>query len=65
MVIKVLALRRWIWASPIWSIDSWLDNLNVAQQELNKDILGKVLVTVSALCLITVAALLIWGFVLD
>jgi len=42
-----------------------LDNLNVTQQEQEKDILGKILVTVSALCLLTVAGLLIWGFVLD
>ncbi|GAK26057.1 MULTISPECIES: hypothetical protein [Serratia] len=41
-----------------------MDNVNVAQQQ-DKDILGKILVTVSALCLIIVAALLIWGFVLD
>lgn len=40
-------------------------HFNVAQQELDKDILGKVLVTVSALCLITVAWLLIWGYFLD
>jgi hypothetical protein len=37
----------------------------VTQQEQEKDILGKILVTVSALCLLTVAGLLIWGFVLD
>jgi hypothetical protein len=42
-----------------------LDNFNVAQQQQEKDILGKILITVSALCLVTVAALLIWGFVLD
>ncbi|MFC3946541.1 hypothetical protein [Serratia entomophila] len=42
-----------------------MDNLNVTQQEQEKDILGKILVTVSALCLLTVAGLLIWGFVLD
>jgi hypothetical protein len=42
-----------------------LDNFNVTQQEQEKDILGKILVTVSALCLILVATLLIWGFVLD
>jgi hypothetical protein len=36
----------------------------VAQQQ-EKDILGKILVTVSALCVIIVAVLLIWGFVLD
>ncbi|MGO2441389.1 MAG: hypothetical protein ACTH8H_06410 [Serratia proteamaculans] len=42
-----------------------MDNFNVAQQQQEKDILGKILITVSTLCLITVAALLIWGFVLD
>ncbi|MEE4484169.1 hypothetical protein V2T44_14590 [Serratia ficaria] len=42
-----------------------MDKLNVTQQEQDKDILGKILVTVSALCLIIVAGLLIWGFVLD
>ncbi|EPA9109341.1 MULTISPECIES: hypothetical protein [Serratia] len=41
-----------------------MDNVNVAQQQ-EKDILGKILVTVSALCVIIVAVLLIWGFVLD
>ncbi|WP_041416034.1 hypothetical protein JEM67_10535 [Serratia sp. PAMC26656] len=42
-----------------------MDNVNVAQQQQEKDILGKILVTVSALCLVIVAGLLIWGFVLD
>jgi hypothetical protein len=42
-----------------------LDNFNVTQREQEKDILGKILVTVSALCLILVAAFLIWGFMLD
>jgi hypothetical protein len=37
----------------------------VAQQQQEKDILGKILVTVSALCLIIVAVLLVWGFLLD
>ncbi|HIE4388808.1 TPA: hypothetical protein ACXM56_000643 [Serratia liquefaciens] len=41
-----------------------MDNVNVAQQQ-EKDILGKILVTVSALCVIIVAVLLIWGFVVD
>jgi len=42
-----------------------LDNVNVTQQQQEKDILGKILVTVSSLCLVIVAGLLIWGFVLD
>lgn len=32
------------------------------QKQQEKDLLGKVLLTVSALCLVTVAGLLIWGF---
>jgi hypothetical protein len=35
------------------------------QKQQEKDLLGKVLLTVSALCLVTVAGLLIWGFMLD
>jgi len=42
-----------------------LDNVNVTQQHQEKDILGKILVTVSALCLVVVAGLLVWWFVLD
>ncbi|AGP46946.1 hypothetical protein M621_09375 [Serratia plymuthica S13] len=42
-----------------------MDNVNVTQQQQEKDILGKILVTVSSLCLVIVAGLLIWGFVLD
>ncbi|EKF65392.1 putative membrane protein [Serratia plymuthica A30] len=37
----------------------------MTQQQQEKDILGKILVTVSSLCLVIVAGLLIWGFVLD
>lgn len=35
------------------------------EQPKEKDLLGKILLTISALCIITVAGLLVWGFILD